>query len=147
MDARASREIVGTPSPKIIIAGSGMSAGGRILEHEKRYLGDSRNTILFIGYQTIGSLGRQIQEGVKRVRINGEDVQVRANIETITGYSSHMDGDHLLEFASKCADTAEKIFVVMGEPKSALFLAQRVRDYLGVEVVVPETGESVEIEL
>ena len=69
MDARMSSEIERTPSPKIIIAGSGMSAGGRILDHERRYLGDPSNTILFIGYQAIGGLGRQIQEGVKHLHI------------------------------------------------------------------------------
>ena len=147
MDSRASSEILRAPSPKIIIAGSGMSAGGRILDHERRYLGDPRNTILFIGYQAIGSLGRQIQEGVKHIRINHEDVTVNAKIETITGYSSHMDSDHLLEFASKDAEIAEKIFVVMGEPRSALFLAQRIRDYAGIETHVPQLGESVKIEL
>jgi len=147
MDVQDSRKIAQAPPPKIIIAGSGMSAGGRIVEHEKQYLGDPKNSILFIGYQAVGSLGRQIQEGVKKIRINGEMVYVRAKVETITGYSSHMDGDHLLEFASKGADTAEKIFVVMGEPKSALFLAQRIKDYIGVDAHVPEMGESVEIEL
>lgn len=147
MDSRASSEIEREKSPKIIIAGSGMSAGGRILDHERRYLGDPKNTILFIGYQAIGSLGRQIQEGVKHIRINHEDVTVRARIETITGYSSHMDSDHLLEFASRDAEVAEKIFVVMGEPRSALFLAQRIHDYAGVPVQVPEIGESVELEL
>lgn len=147
MDSRASSEILRAPSPKIIIAGSGMSAGGRILDHEQRYLGDPRNTILFIGYQAIGSLGRQIQEGVKNIRINHEDITVRARIETITGYSSHMDSDHLLEFASKDAEVAEKIFVVMGEPKSALFLAQRIQNYLGIDTFVPELGTRVEIEL
>lgn len=147
MDARDSREIPGSPNPKIIIAGSGMSAGGRILDHERRYLGDPKNTILFIGYQAVGSLGRHIQEGVKNIHINHEDITVRARIETITGYSSHMDGDHLLEFASKDANTAEKIFVVMGEPKSALFLAQRIKDYIGVDAHVPEMGESVEVSL
>jgi metallo-beta-lactamase family protein len=149
MDHRASSEIERTPSPKIIIAGSGMSAGGRILDHERHYLGDPKNTILFIGYQAIGGLGRQIQEGVKHVHINHEDVQVRARIETISGYSSHMDSAHLQEFAGKAAEngTLEKVFVVMGEPRSALFLAQRVRDYNDVEAIVPEAGESVEIEL
>jgi metallo-beta-lactamase family protein len=149
MDARASSEITRAPSPKIIIAGSGMSAGGRILEHERRYLGDPKNTILFIGYQAIGGLGRQIQEGVKHIRINNEDVSVKARIETITGYSSHMGSEHLQEFAAKAAEsgTLEKVFVVMGEPRSALFLAQRLRDYSGVPAVVPQLGNSVEIEL
>ena len=147
MDREASSEIVRTQSPKIIIAGSGMSAGGRILDHEKRYLGDPTNTILFIGYQAVGGLGRHIQEGVKDLTIKHESVKVRAHIETITGYSSHKDSEHLVEFASAGADSLENIFVVMGEPKSALFLAQRVHDYLGVHTYVPEMGESVEIEL
>ena len=124
-----------------------MSAGGRILEHEKRYLGDPKNTILFIGYQAIGGLGRRIQEGVKRVRINNEEVTVRATIETITGYSSRMDGEHLLAFAGKDAEAAERIFVVMGEPKSALFLAQRIQDNFNIKTSVPEIGERVVIEL
>ena len=149
MDARASSEITHAQSPKIIIAGSGMSAGGRILEHERRYLGDPQNTILFIGYQAIGGLGRQIQEGVKNIRINHEDITVRARIETITGYSSHMDSEHLQEFAAKAAEggALEKVFVVMGEPRSTLFLAQRIKDYHGIETYVPQLGESVEIEV
>lgn len=149
LDARESKEIFGSPNPKIIIAGSGMSAGGRILDHERRYLGDPKNTILFIGYQAVGSIGRQIQEGVKKVRINHEEVHVRARIETITGYSSHMDGAHLQEFAGQAAEggVLEKVFVVMGEPRSALFLAQRIRDYIGVNTHVPELGESVKISL
>ena len=148
LGANESREIPGSPNPKIIIAGSGMSAGGRILDHERRYLGDPRNTILFIGYQAVGSLGRQIQEGIKKVRINHENVRVRASIETITGYSSHMDGEHLLQFTGRAAESGalKRVFVVMGEPRSALFLAQRIRDYLGVPAEVPEFGDSVEIE-
>ncbi|OHA21541.1 MAG: hypothetical protein A2849_03910 [Candidatus Taylorbacteria bacterium RIFCSPHIGHO2_01_FULL_51_15] len=147
MDAAASADIARTPDPKIIIAGSGMSAGGRILDHERRYLTDPRNTILFIGYQVVGGLGRQIQEGMAHVRINHETIKVKADVVTITGYSSHMDGEHLLEFAARGEGTTEKIFVVMGEPKSALFLAQRIRDYAGIDTHVPQAGESVEISL
>lgn len=149
MDSRASSEILRATGPAVIIAGSGMSAGGRILDHERRCLGDPKNTILFVGYQAVGSLGRQIQEGVKNVRINHEAVHVRARIETITGYSSHMDGAHLQEFAEQAAagGVLEEVFVVMGEPRSALFLAQRIRDYAGVSTQVPEMGKSVAIEL
>ncbi|TSC56675.1 MAG: Metallo-beta-lactamase family protein, RNA-specific, partial [Parcubacteria group bacterium Greene0416_79] len=149
IDARASAEITRTPSPKIIIAGSGMSAGGRILEHERRYLGDPSNTILFIGYQAVGGLGRHIQEGVTHLRINHEEVTVRARIETITGYSSHKDSEHLLEFVARASEDGalEKVFVAMGEPKASLFLAQRVRDSIGVEAVAPQAGDTVEIEL
>ncbi|MDP3965597.1 MAG: MBL fold metallo-hydrolase RNA specificity domain-containing protein [bacterium] len=124
------------------MAGAGMSLGGRIRRHEKRYLGDNHTTVLFVGYQAPGSLGRRIQEGEKRVEIDGEHITVRARIETVTGYSGHKDRDGLLEFANSAAGTLEKVFVTMGEPKSSFFLAQRLKDYLNVEAIVPEAGQS-----
>jgi metallo-beta-lactamase family protein len=123
-----------------------MSHGGRIRRHEKRYLGDNHTTLLFVGYQAPGSLGRRIQEGEKRVEIEGERITVRARLETLTGYSGHKDRDGLLEFAGTARDALEKVFVTMGEPKSSLFLAQRLRDYTNVEAVVPERGQSFAID-
>jgi len=142
-----SKEINTTPNPKVVIAGSGMSYGGRIVNHEKRYLGDKNNTILFVGYQAGGSLGRQIQDGKRQISINNEHVFVRAHIESIMSYSSHKDSEHLIEFVSNSAETLKKVFVVMGEPKSSLFLAQRLRDYLEVDTVVPSLGDSVSVEV
>lgn len=141
-----SNHIHKSPNPKIIIAGAGMSHGGRVRRHEKRYLGDNHTTILFVGYQAPGSLGRRIQEGEKRVEITGEHITVRARIETMTGYSGHKDRDGLLDFVSGASDTLEKVFVTMGEPKSSLFLAQRVKDFLNVEAAVPDAGQSFKIE-
>ena len=141
-----SKAIHHSPNPKIIIAGAGMSHGGRIRRHEKRYLGDKHATILFIGYQAPGSLGRRIQDGGKRVEIDGEHITARAHIETITGYSGHKDRDGLLDFAESAGDALEKVFVTMGEPKSSLFLAQRVQDFLNIKAVVPDAGQSFEIE-
>ncbi len=122
-----------------------MSVGGRILGHEKNYLPDPKNAILFIGYQSAGSLGREIQEGNKNVKIDNAAVPVKAEIYTVDGYSSHMDSDHLLEFVSNTADRVKKVFVVMGETKSALYLVQKIRDNLGVDAVHPKQGEVVEI--
>ncbi len=138
-----SKDILRVPNPKIIMAGSGMSNGGRIIHHEKNYLPDANNTILLVGYQSAGTLGRLIQDGVKMLRIQGEEIPLRARIEKINGYSGHKDSDHLLEFVSKTAHTLKKVFVVMGEPKSALFLAQKLHDNLGVEVMVPDKNDSV----
>lgn len=144
--ARESEDISRIPGPKVIIAGSGMSTGGRIMEHEKRYLSDRRNIILFVGYQTAGSLGRQISEGMTEVNIGGVPVEVNAEVFTIQGYSSHKDSEGLLDFVAKTAGTLKGVFVVMGEPKSSSFLAQRIRDYIVVEnVVVPGAGESFEL--
>ncbi len=141
-----SKAIVDTPSPKIIIAGSGMSNGGRIIHHEKHYLPDPKSTLLLVGYQSAGSLGRQLQEGAKTVNILGQQVSVRARIAMITGYSAHQDSQGLLEYVDQCADSLKKVFVVMGEPKASLFLAQRIRDYLGVSAVVPRLGERTVID-
>jgi metallo-beta-lactamase family protein len=138
-----SEEIKKHNGPKIIIAGSGMSSGGRITEHELFYLGDKKNTIIFIGYQSAGTLGRQIEEGMKKVSIKGIDVEVRAEVVKIQGYSSHKDLDNLIAFVSDSAETLKKVFVVMGEPKSSYFLAQRLHDYLDVEAVVPDVNDSV----
>ncbi len=133
-------------NPKIIIAGGGMSEGGRVIGHEKNYLPDARNTVLLVGYQAAGTLGRALLEGEKEVKIAGEKVSVRANIMSVMGYSSHKDSDHLVEFVAGSADTLKKVFVVMGEPKASLFLAQRLRDELGVDAVYPELGSTVEVE-
>ncbi|OHA17212.1 MAG: hypothetical protein A3G52_04795 [Candidatus Taylorbacteria bacterium RIFCSPLOWO2_12_FULL_43_20] len=129
------------PNPKIVIAGSGMSAGGRVIYHEQRHLSDPKSTILLVGYQVAGSFGRKILEGEKKVLINGKEIDVRAKIVSINGYSAHMDSDHLLEFVGEAAESLEKVFVVMGEPKSSLFLAQRIRDYIGVNAIFPERGK------
>lgn len=141
-----SKSIARQPSPKIIMAGSGMSSGGRIQHHELHYLNDPNNTIVFIGYQAVGTLGREIQEGAKEVTILGSTVPVNAQITQIDGYSSHKDSDHLIEFVEKTAATVRKVFVVMGETKTSLFLVQRLRDYLGVHAVHPEEGDVVVLE-
>ena len=141
-----SKALVAAPDPKIIIAGSGMSSGGRVVHHEAHYLPDAKNTLLLVGYQALGTLGRRILNGEKQVRIFGNDVAVRAKIETIFGYSSHKDSDHLLEFVSNTRDTLIKVFAVMGEPKAAMYLTQKIQDNLAVEAVHPNDGDSVILE-
>jgi len=141
-----SKTINAVPNPKVVIAGSGMSSGGRIVHHEVHYLPDPNNTILLTGYQSVGSPGRLIQEGVKTVHISGEDVVVRARVVVISGYSGHKDSDNLLNFVENTRDTLQKVFVVMGEPKSSMFLVQKIRDNLGIEAYSPELGDVVSLE-
>lgn len=138
-----SKLIAKEPNPKVIMAGSGMSNGGRIIHHEIAHLGDPNNTILFLGYQAVGTLGRKISDGAKEIEVNGEKIKVAARIEHIDGYSSHKDCDHLVEFVEDTAKTVKKVFVVMGETSTSLFLAQRLRDYIGVNAVHPEEDSIV----
>lgn len=140
-----SKAINDVPAPKVIIAGSGMSTGGRILHHELRYLSDPKSTLLLVGFQTAGSLGRRLQSGAKEVFIFGQKVPVRARVVTIQGYSAHPDRDMLLEFVRKSVDSLDRVFAVQGEPQSALFLVQRIKDYLGIEARAPKYGDSLKI--
>ena len=142
-----SRAIADVPGRKIIIAGSGMSNGGRIIHHEKHYLSNSSTALLLIGYQAAGSLGRRLEEGAREVTILGSRVPVRAAVLPLSGYSAHRDGPHLLEFVHEAGESLEMVYAVMGEPKSSLFLVQRIRDYLGIKAAVPRLGESTNLDL
>jgi len=140
-----SRKIAGIPGPKIIIAGSGMSSGGRVLSHEIGVLPDPKNTLLLMGYQALGTLGRILQDKPRQVEIDGKKVKVRAGIEMISGYSSHKDLDHLVEMVSDTEKTLKRVFVVMGEPSASTFLVQRLREYLEVDAVYPERAKAYEL--
>ncbi len=138
-----SKAIAAITGRKIIIAGSGMSNGGRVIHHEKHFLGDPKNALLLVGYQAAGSLGRQLQDGARSVTILNTPVVVRAKIVSISGYSAHKDAQNLLEFARVASDKVKKIFVVLGEPKASLALTQKIRDYLATDAVMPAPGEKV----
>jgi metallo-beta-lactamase family protein len=142
---RLSQAIGDDRRPKIILAGSGMSEGGRVRSHERHFLSDPKSALVLVGYQVLGSLGRRLQDGAKSVRIDGQEVKVRAEIAWVSGYSSHADTDGLLAFAEGCAagERLKRVFTAMGEPKAAMFLAQRIRDELGVEAVHPAEGDEV----
>ncbi len=144
--SRDSKEITKTQNPKIIIAGSGMSSGGRIVNHEIEFLPDAKSTVLLMGYQALGTLGREIQEKPRQVMINGSNIQINARVEMISGYSSHKDSDGLVDLASDTADKVKKVFVVMGEPKSSTFLVQRLKDELGVDAIYPERGKPYQLD-
>jgi len=143
-----SKAIRDDRGPKIIIAGSGMSNGGRIIHHEKLYLPDPHSTLLIASYQAAGTLGRMLKDGAKRVWILGTPVNVRAKIENLDGYSAHKDGDGLFDFVAKASESGvlKKVFMVLGEPASSLYMVQRVRDNLGVDAIAPERGDKVDLE-
>lgn len=141
-----SKAVNDVPAPKIIIAGSGMSQGGRIVHHELRYLPDPNSTILFVGYQVDGSLGRRIQKGDSPVKILGQAVPVRCRIETISSYSAHADQPALLRWVASSKNTLKKTFVVQGEEESAKTLANLMHDNLGLDAVAPVEGENFNLD-
>jgi metallo-beta-lactamase family protein len=142
-----SAEIAKAPNPKIIIAGAGMSHGGRIGRWEELYLPDPTTTLFTVGYQAPGSPGRLIQEGARSVRLNGRVVENRARIEVLEGWSGHADREGLLKFAEAClaGGRTKAIFTAIGEPSAERFLAQRIHDYLGARAIVPAAGATWEV--
>ncbi len=150
LDRKESREIINVPPPKIVIAGSGMSQGGRIVFHEQNYLPDPKSTILFAGYQVKGSLGRRILEGIEESRINGREfsvkimgkqVPVRARAVEVSGYSAHADQPQLLDWLRPARFYIKQAFVVQGEEDQSVPLAHRIKDELAVSARMPEPGE------
>ncbi|PIY75067.1 MAG: MBL fold hydrolase [Candidatus Portnoybacteria bacterium CG_4_10_14_0_8_um_filter_40_50] len=142
---KESKEINNVHPPKVIIAGSGMSQGGRILHHEMRYLSDSRNTLLMVTYQAQGTLGRRIFEGAKEIEILDQKIPVKAKIKSIGSYSAHADQKGLIDWLGAIRKPVKKIFVVQGEEKPALALAQKIRDEMGTEAEMPKMGQVVEL--
>ncbi|OGZ32174.1 MAG: hypothetical protein A2V69_02105 [Candidatus Portnoybacteria bacterium RBG_13_40_8] len=141
-DSKAINRIM---PPKIIIAGSGMSAGGRILFHEKFYLPDPRSCLLITNFQVRGTTGRKILEGNKKIKIFDEEVPIQAKIASIEGYSSHADQKALYKWLSNFSKPVKHIFAVQGEEKSAEALVQLIKDHLGISASVPKSGEAVEL--
>ncbi len=138
--AEESKAIHYVPDPKIILAGSGMMTGGRIKHHLKHLLWKESTTIIIVGYQATGTLGRKIIDGADEVRIFGEPVAVRARIYTINGFSAHAGRASLIHFAEKTR--AKKVFVVHGEPHSAQTLKKAIEKRLPrSQVIIPKLGE------
>jgi len=141
-----SRAINGVPGPVLIISASGMATGGRVLHHLRRRLPDPRTTVLLAGYQVAGTRGRSLEDGAQSVRIFGEDVPVRAHVETIHGLSAHADADGLLRWLRTAARRPRRVFVVHGEPPAARALAARIGRELGWSATVPALGETFELD-
>lgn len=142
--AQESKAINDARNPKIIIAGSGMMNGGRILHHAMRYLPDSNNCLLFVGYQANGTLGRRLRDEEHEVKIFGKPVEVRAQIKAIGSYSAHADMPQLVNWISKVAGV-KQVFLVHGETEESLVLSHEIKTKLNVEATIPQLGEEYEI--
>ena len=134
-DSKAINHISGTV---IVIAGSGMCTGGRIKHHLVSNISRRKNTILFVGYQAFGTLGRQIVDGAKKVRILGQYYPVRARIAQIHGFSSHADRNELFRWISEIKGVPKRVFVVHGEATAAKNFSEFLREKTGWNISVPE---------
>ena len=143
--AEESKALNESTDPCIIISASGMCDVGRIKHHLKHNLWNPKSTILFVGYQAPGTLGRTIVEGAKKVKIFGEEIAVNARIEYIEGYSGHADQEWLLNFVYSFTNQPKHIFLVHGEPEGQEVLKQKIEENPGTKVTIPEFGQSFEL--
>ena len=144
--AEESKALNESNEPSIIISASGMCEVGRIKHHLKHNLWNPNSTILFVGYQAPGTLGRSIVEGAKKVKIFGEEIAVNARIEYIEGYSGHADQEWLMNFIYSFFTKPKHIFLVHGEPEGQEVLKQKILDETGIPVTIPEFGDVYELD-
>ena len=130
---------------RIIISASGMMTGGRVMHHALRILPDENATLVFVGYQAAGTVGRRIQDGAREVRIMKHEVPVNCLVETIQGFSAHADWKAVLRWLSGLKNAPKMIFTTHGEPESAAAMAKHIHDEFGWKVHVPQYGERVEL--
>lgn len=144
--AEESKELNESNESAIILSASGMCEVGRIKHHLKHNLWNPRNTILFVGYQAPGTLGRSIVEGAQKVKIFGEEIAVNSRIEYIEGYSGHADQEWLLNFVYSFINKPKHIFLVHGEVEGQEVLKEKLEKETGIPVSIPSFGESYELE-
>lgn len=138
-DSRAINEV----NHAVILAGSGMCNGGRIVHHLKHGIWNEKNHLVFVGYQAYGTLGRRIIEGTKTIRMAGEEVAVKAHIHTINGFSAHADREDLLAWASNFR-TNPKFLITHGEQRSSISLSENLQSQ-GFETFIPRVNQEFEL--
>ncbi len=143
--AEESKELNAKNESAIIISASGMCEVGRIKHHLKHNLWNPNSTILFVGYQAVGTLGRKIVDGAKSVKLFGEEIAVNARVEYIESYSGHADQEWLLNFVYSFFRKPKTIFLVHGEPEGQVILKQKIQGTTEIPVIIPEYGEQYEL--
>lgn len=140
-----SRALNDRPGSFIVISASGMCEGGRILHHLLHGLGNEHNTVLLVGFQAEGTLGRRLEDGAETVNVLGEAVRRRADVVSLDGFSAHADQAEMLDWVSRLDPTPRRIFLVHGEVEPAEALASRLRERFNTEVRIPQPGEKFDL--
>ncbi len=141
--AADSMAINNAPGPFMVLAGNGMCNAGRILHHLKYHLWKSETHVIIVGYQGHGTLGRLLVDGVKKVKIFGETIAVKANIHTLGGFSAHAGQKDLLEWFRPLSPSNPRLFIIHGENHAREALAREISKQFGIKAILPEMGESV----
>ena len=144
-DVNQSKALNDLHGPFMIVSASGMCEGGRVLHHLKNNISDPRNTILLTGYQAENTLGRKIEQHWSEVPIFGEPMRLRAEVAELDALSGHADRDEMLAWMQPIASGLKKVFLVHGEPDQQTAFAAAIRQRYGLEVVVPERGQSFDL--
>ncbi|MEO0048867.1 MAG: hypothetical protein RL556_199, partial [Actinomycetota bacterium] len=140
-----SKSINNPTTPCIIISASGMATGGRVVHHLRNMLPNSKDTVILVGYQAIGTRGRTLSDGAEFVKMHGELVPVKAQIEKVMSFSVHADGNELVKWIGSHAQNLKKVFVVHGESGAAEIFSDRIKAQLGLNASVPHDGQSFEL--
>lgn len=143
--AEESKALNASEESSIIISASGMCEVGRIKHHLKHHLWEPNSTILFVGYQAPGTLGRKLVDGEKKVKIFGEEIAVNARVEYIEGYSGHADQEWLMNFVYSFTNPPKHIFLVHGEPEGQVVLKQKLEENTEIPITIPDFGETYEL--
>jgi metallo-beta-lactamase family protein len=143
--AEESKQINGVKTSCVIMASSGMCNAGRIKHHLKNNIERPESTILFVGHQGEGTLGRHILDGAPLVRIHGREFRARAKVDQIYGFSGHADHDGLMQWISHFKSKPRRVFLTHGEEQVALKLAAEIKLRLGYEADVPAYQQTVEL--
>ena len=138
-----SKRLNGLRGPAVIISASGMATGGRVTHHLKRRLSHPENLVAFVGYQAQGTLGRQLVDGADRVRIHGNDIDVRAEVTRLEAFSAHADEDELVRWVAEAVP--DRIALVHGEDDAREALVERFRDEFDAEVLLPARGDVIDV--
>ena len=141
-----SKQINKTPESKVIISASGMCSAGRIKHHLKHNLWRNESSIVFVGYQAEGTLGRRIKEGEKSVKLFGEEIQANAKIYTLDGFSGHADKEGIMWWLEGFENKPKKIFIVHGEEEASREISKKIEEELNIVTYIPELGDTLIVE-
>jgi len=140
-----SRALNDKPGPGVVIAGSGMVTGGRVRHHILHHMGDENSTLLFVGFQAQGTLGRLILGGKKKIYFDNKTVTIRGEVKSISSFSAHADRDGLMNWVDKIGGDKKRVFMTHGEEEVTRILAESVKEKFGLDTYAPKLGEIIEL--